>query len=322
MSKIITVIGATGIQGGSVIRALLNAPNSSYTIRATTRNPSSDAAKALASQGVKVVKADLHDVDSLIAAFTGTHAIFAVTNFFENLASIGIEKSMESETEQGINLAKAASMTETLDHYIWSTLPDSKANTGGKFFVPYFESKNAVDRYIRSDLPDLAAKTTFAWFGWYASNILNPVFRPSRIHTADGSESYITLLNIPPETKFPLLGEANVNVGLYAMAILEQAEKTLPRKFVSGVVECRGVGDVVASFAAAKGIQVRAVQISREDYRALWPGMGELMDITHYYLEVTGERAFSDVDEEVLTGDDLGVQGLVSVDEAFKRLPS
>jgi hypothetical protein len=320
MSKIITIVGATGTQGGSVIRALVaNSVNTPYSIRAITRNPQSEAAKALTNQGIEVIRADLSDVSSLTAAFTGTHAIFAVTNFFESLPTKGITGAMEIETKLGINLAKAAAATESLEHYIWSTLPDSAKNSGGKATVPYYESKTRVNEYIHS-VPDLLRKTTFVWLGWYAGNMLNPIYHPSPILTIDGSKSYVTFLNVDTETKVPLLGDENVNTGSFVKAILEQPAKTLPGKTVAGVMEQRALADVVAAFARAKGIQARALRISREDYRALWPVLGDVMDLSNVYFSVAGGNAFSGAGEEVLTAGDLGVEGLIGVEEAFGGL--
>lgn len=67
MAKLVVVIGATGVQGGSVVSTLLK--NWEYKIRAVTRNASSDSAKKLAAEGAEVVAADSGDVASLKAAF-------------------------------------------------------------------------------------------------------------------------------------------------------------------------------------------------------------------------------------------------------------
>jgi hypothetical protein len=108
----------------------------------------------------------------------GSTAIFAVTDFFEPFAASGPEKAAEVETVQGINLAKAASQVPTLQHYIWSTLPNAKRISNGKHLVPHFHAKNTVDDYIKSD-PGLLAKTTFLWVTFYASNYQYPMFTPS-----------------------------------------------------------------------------------------------------------------------------------------------
>jgi uncharacterized protein YbjT (DUF2867 family) len=67
MSPILTVVGATGVQGGSVVQSVLK--SGKYKVRAVTRNTDSEKAKALASQGVEVVTADLNDEESLVKAF-------------------------------------------------------------------------------------------------------------------------------------------------------------------------------------------------------------------------------------------------------------
>jgi len=79
--KIIAVIGATGAQGGGLVRAILADPASGFRARAITRNPSSDAAKALAAAGAEVVQGDLDDPASLVKSFEGAYGAFLVTNF-------------------------------------------------------------------------------------------------------------------------------------------------------------------------------------------------------------------------------------------------
>ncbi|KAL4966422.1 NmrA/HSCARG family protein [Aspergillus stella-maris] len=318
MSKLITIIGATGIQGGSVVKALQNDPT--WSIRAITRNTSTEAAKTLSSQGIEVVKADLNDIDSLTAAFKGTTAIFAVTNFFETLGALTIEKSMEVETTLGINLAIAASKTESLEHYIFSTLPDSSKYSGGKAIVPYYESKNAVERYIRSNLPGLLEKTTFLWLGWYASNVLAPPCHPSKIHSVDGTDTYVTLWSVPSTTKIPLLGDERVNPGLFVRSVLARPDKTQKGIYVRGITRHGSIGEVIAAFAEAKGIKIHYLQVPKEEYTPLWPGWGTLMDLSHSWLELTGGWPEAGT-EGVVTAEELGVKGLISTKEAFKGFP-
>ncbi|KAL2799910.1 NAD(P)-binding protein [Aspergillus keveii] len=333
MSKIITVVGATGTQGSSVISALLDNDTPTYTIRAITRNPQSAAAQSLSAKGITVLKADLNDITSLRTAFAGTHAIFAVTNFFEALPTLGIQQAMDTETAQGINLAIAAAQTPTLEHYIWSTLPNSAVNSEGKVVVPYYESKNRVDAYIRSSLPDLLKKTTFLWLAWFAGNMLVPFYTPTRIRTLDGSKLYAQFLSIPPTTPIPLLGDEKTNAGLFVRAILAQPHLTQSAhgRIVSTVLEYRPIEQVTELFSKRQGIQTRCLTLAKEDYKSLWPVWGEVFHLSHLYFEVMGTRAFSDVSggqhevegeaqREVLTNKDLGVKGLVGVEEVFERL--
>jgi uncharacterized protein YbjT (DUF2867 family) len=176
MSKVLTVVGGTGTQGLSLINAAII--DGSYHIRALTRNPSSEKAKALTAKGVEVVKADLNDEQSLIKAFEGSTAIFGVTDFFEPFAANGPEKAIEIEATQGINIAKAAAKTQGLEHYIWSTLPNGAKISSGKYQVPHFVAKNQVDDYIKQD-ESLKAKTTFLWVTWYGNNYQYPMFTPN-----------------------------------------------------------------------------------------------------------------------------------------------
>jgi len=74
--KIIAVVGATGAQGGGLVRAILNDKQGSFAARALTRDPNSDKAKALADAGAEVVAADVDDVKSLKKAFDGAHGAF------------------------------------------------------------------------------------------------------------------------------------------------------------------------------------------------------------------------------------------------------
>ena len=80
--KTIAVMGATGMQGGGLVRAIMNDPAGGFACRAVTRNPSSDEAQALKSLGAKIVKADLDDIASLEKAFAGAYGAFCLTKFW------------------------------------------------------------------------------------------------------------------------------------------------------------------------------------------------------------------------------------------------
>lgn len=107
MAKLICVIGVTGNQGGSVAKRFAQDPN--YRVRGITRNPDSEAAKQLASQGIEIVKADLDDLDSLVKAFNGANVIFSVTNYwFVTLTSHFAQIQSQAWPDQG-NLIHAPS---------------------------------------------------------------------------------------------------------------------------------------------------------------------------------------------------------------------
>ena len=80
--KLITIFGATGAQGGGLARAILAEPDGDFAVRAVTRKPDSNAAKALSQAGAEVVAADLDDAASVARAMQGAHGAFCVTNFW------------------------------------------------------------------------------------------------------------------------------------------------------------------------------------------------------------------------------------------------
>lgn len=193
MSRLVVVVGATGTQGGSVVNSLLK--DSSFGVRGLTRNPESDSAKALKEQGAEIVAADLNDEASVVKAFMGAYAIFAVTNFFEPADSLGVEEARKIEYQQAINMVKAAKKTPTLQHYLWSTLPNSNALSKGKYNVHFFDVKSSVDDYIRHD-KEFLAKTTFVYLTNFASNMFYPVFLPLYVVSQINSYYYTAFLNI------------------------------------------------------------------------------------------------------------------------------
>lgn len=315
MVKTVTVVGATGRQGGSVVRALLN--DGSFAVRTITRNRHSEAAKALSNQGVQVVEADLDDLTSLKAAFEGSRAIFATTNFFEQILNVTLELAILLESQRGINLAKAAAATPSVQHYIWSTLPNARRISNGKISVPHYDAKNIVDDYIKTD-PGLLQKTTFLMISFYASNMNYPFYKPFQIRPFEGKE-YIQIQSIPASVPFCLSGDAGVNVGLFVRSIIDQPHKTLPGKYVLCATETMTAGDLLNLWASTKGINTTYVQVDKETYYKLWPVWGELMDMSHEYWSIAKENAFT-AEDGVLTKDDLGIVGLVDTKTAFAAM--
>lgn len=70
-----------------------------------------------------------------------------------------------------MNIARAASKTPTIEHFIMSTLPPAGQVSGGKLKVPHMDYKHAAYEWLKANLPDLAKKTTRLWLGWYPSNL-------------------------------------------------------------------------------------------------------------------------------------------------------
>src|SRR5437899_6371039 len=130
--KLIAVIGATGHQGGGVVRALQ--ARGQFKVRALTRN--TDKHRELAEE---VVEADLDKPETLKPAFEGAHGVFLVTNFREE----GTDELKQATA--AIRAAKDAGVK----YFIWSTLPDVEAISGGKFNVPHFTGKAKIDRIVK-----------------------------------------------------------------------------------------------------------------------------------------------------------------------------
>ncbi|KAH7216123.1 hypothetical protein DER44DRAFT_170330 [Fusarium oxysporum] len=315
MPKLVSVIGATGIQGGSVIKALLN--DDAFMVRAITRDNTSAAAKSLIEKGVEVVEADLNDTSSLETAFSGSFAIFAATNFFQNFPTPSERAAIEEEATQGINLARAAIATPTLEHFIWSTLPNVSRVSDGKSFVPHFAGKNKVDDYIKSQT-ELFRKTTFLWVGFYASNLQYPFFKPFPV-TSAAPDKHVQLLPTPSSTLLSLAGDARTNVGLFVHAILEQPMKTLPGKFVLAVTDVMSTGNLLSLWASTKQKEAEYVMVDKQTYYRLWPKWGEVMEANFAYFNLVGDRSYSG-ENGVLTKDDLGIIGLIDTAEALDMM--
>ena len=133
MSKVIVISGATGQQGGATARALAG---TGFTLRALTRNPDSDAAKALASQGAEIVKADLDDEASLRSALKGAWGAYAVQNTWT--------AGVDGEEAQGHRFAKIAKEAG-IQHYVYASVASADRQTG----IPHFDNKSRVEATVR-----------------------------------------------------------------------------------------------------------------------------------------------------------------------------
>lgn len=164
--KIIAVVGATGQQGGGLVRAIMEDTGGEFRARALTRNPESESARQLAELGAEVVAADVNDRDSLVAAFEGAYGAFCVTFFWEHF-------SPEKEVEQARNMAGAA-REAGVQHVIWSTLEDTRnwvpleddrmPTLQERYKVPHFDAKgeaNAV--FEEAGVPTTYLLTSFYW---------------------------------------------------------------------------------------------------------------------------------------------------------------
>jgi hypothetical protein len=312
MFELVVIVGATGSQGGSVIKALLNRPE--YRIRGITRDADKPESRNLATKGVEMVTADTSDEASLIKAFHGASIIFAVTDFYGTFRATDPWTAMNTEYEHGMNMARAALRTQTLKQYIWSTLPSANRISQKRFFVPHFEAKARVDDFIKSQ-PQLLARTTFLWLSFYADNIKRPSFQPV-FSPAVGK--HLVLLPVPETTPFSLTGDQNVNIGVFVHGVL--AHRTMcSGKYVFVNHETITLAEYYARWGKLVGKQIQHVQIGMEDFCKLIPGYGLEMGVMLQFWSAYGERAFSG--EEMVGAKELGIEGeLVGLEDAWRSL--
>lgn len=271
--KIIAVIGATGAQGGSLVRAILADKGGEYTARAITRHPEGDKGRALAAQGAEVVGADLDDAASLAAAFAGAHGAFCVTNFWEHF-------SPEKELAQARNLAGAAKAAG-VKHVIWSTLEDTRKRVPltddrmptlkGKYKVPHFDAKGEADAFfVASGVPYTLLATSFYWDNFIYFG-MGPKAGP------DG----VLAITLPMGDK-KLPGIAAEDIGKCAYGIFKRGA-ALAGKTVGIAGEHLTGADMARAFSQALEREVRYNAVPPEVYRAFpFPGADDLGNMFQY----------------------------------------
>ncbi len=164
--KVIAVVGATGAQGGGLVRAITSDSDSPFTARALTRDTTTDKAKVLAELGAEVVAANVDDVESLKTAFAGAHGAFCVTFFWDHF-------SPEKEIAQATAMAEAVKEAD-VQHVIWSTLEDTRnwvplsddrmPTLMEKYKVPHFDAKGESDKlFTESEVPTTCLRMSFYW---------------------------------------------------------------------------------------------------------------------------------------------------------------
>ncbi|KAF2121230.1 hypothetical protein BDV96DRAFT_206571 [Lophiotrema nucula] len=282
MSKIIAVTGGTGAQGGGVANIMLKTPG--WKVRVITRNADGEKAKALVAQGAEVVQADFNDEDSLVKAFEGVHAIFAVTNFWEALFTGNTQQQAgEIEEEQSMKLARAATKTSTLEHYIWSTLPGAKNMTDGKIEVPHLDYKANVDARIKSELPQLANKTTYLFFGYYPSNMaFFPFLKPIEV---PGTGKWIQILPTPSTATIPITGDMTITPGTWVRQILANGSKTFG-KYAIVASEILTFGELLEIWSQVSGREGAYLETTLDDFAKVWGVAGAEMGAQLKFGEV------------------------------------
>ncbi|MFB6719406.1 NmrA/HSCARG family protein [Kribbella sp. NPDC056345] len=297
--KLIAVVGATGSQGGGLVRAILDDASGAYAVRALTRSAQSPSAQALAAQGAEVVEADLDDEASLRAAFDGVYGAFVVTNYWvqRTPAEEAARTRAEMELDQAGNAARAAKAAG-VKHLVWSTLEDTREFFGdrddvpslddGRYKVPHFDAKGEADEVFRTTgVPTTYLRTTF-YFDAFLQGM-----EPKR--DADGK---ITI-TFPMSDK-PLSGVASDDIGRTALEILKRPD------LIGETISIAGdhlTGHQYADhLAAALGEPVTYQPPTWNEFRTYgFPMAIEMANMFQYYAEnheeFTGDRNLDAVRE-------------------------
>ena len=278
-TKTIAVMGATGNQGGAVVKAFHNLDNSNFKIRAITRNPESEKAKAIESMVDEVVKADGDDVDSLVAAFEGCHGVFVVCNFWEDM-DVNHEMKTMRTIKDALKIAK-------VKHVVLSTLPDTRnfVNEAENkdtwtvidkelgMYTPHFDGKGEVELEYVAELPTTRMYTTF-----YMENFISFGMGPSRQADTD-----------PYAITFPM-GDAKLamvtveDIGKCACAIFQ--DQSLIGKLVgvhSEALTCKEIAEV---FTKVCGQPVQYNAVPTDVYANFgFPGADDLANMFRFFDE-------------------------------------
>jgi uncharacterized protein YbjT (DUF2867 family) len=254
--KRIAVIGATGQQGGGVVRALQAAGQ--FRVRALTRSPGEH--RGLADE---VVEADLNRPETLGPAFAGAHGVFLVTNFWEE----GTDELQQASA--AVRAAKDAGVT----HVIWSTLPDVEAISGGKFNVPHFTGKAKIDRIVREAG---FANHTFVIAPFYYQGLLGALAPQKQ---TDGSVGWA--LPLDPDLRCIHMGDIR-ELGDIVAGAFARPDEAGHGEYLPLVGDFLSFKEIVDTLNR-QGHAFSFTRVPREAYSASFPGALEIAETFAYW---------------------------------------
>jgi uncharacterized protein YbjT (DUF2867 family) len=254
--KLIAVVGATGQQGGAVVRALQ--VGKQFKIRALTRNPAKH--RELADE---VVQADLNRPETLKPALAGAHGVFLVTNFREEGTG-----EVEQATA-GVRAAKDAGVK----HFVWSTLPDVEAISRGKLHVPHFTGKAKVDRVVKEAA---FANHTFVIAPFYYQNLIG-VLAPQK--QTDGSASWA--LPLDPTVRSIHMGDIT-ELGDIVAGAFAHPDQAGHGEYLPLVGDFMSFNEIIDTLNR-QGHNFSFNQVPKEVFADLFPGAGEIAEMFNYF---------------------------------------
>jgi uncharacterized protein YbjT (DUF2867 family) len=278
--RIIAVAGATGAQGGGLVRAILSDPSSGFAVRALTRDVNSTKAKELAKLGAEVVAADVDDLESLKKAFKGAYGAFCVTFFWAHF-------SPEREVAEATHMAKAAKENR-VQHVIWSTLEDTRKlvplsdnrmpTLNGKYKVPHFDGKGEADHVFT----DLGLPVTFLLTSFYWDNLIYFGSGPKK-----GPDGKLAITMPMGDKKLP--GIAVEDIGKCAFGILKKGHEYIGKRVGIAGEHLTGA-QMAAALTRALGKEVHYNSVPPEVYRSFgFPGAEDLGNMFQYKRDFEAE---------------------------------
>lgn len=260
--KVITVFGATGAQGGSVAKALLE--DGTFAVRAVTRDVKKEAALKLKEAGAEVVAADLDDEKSIEAALKGAYGAFVVTNFWEHF-------SKDKEIAQGKRIADVSKRLG-LTLVVYSGLENVKKLTNGKLEVPHFDGKGVVEEYFR----EIGVPMTSVRLPSYYENLLT-FFKPQKDKDGDGYTLGFPMGDIP------LDGFSVKDLGGVVLSILKSPSK-YTGKDIGLSTEKLTTEQYATIMTRVLGKNIRDGKLTPEIYAKMgFPGAQELANMFTFY---------------------------------------
>ena len=254
--KLIAVIGATGQQGGSVVRALQ--AGNQFKVRALTRNPAKH--RELADE---VIQVDLSRPETLTAAFEGAHGVFLVTNLWE---------AGTDEVEQATAAVRAAK-NAGVKHFVWSTLPDVEAISGGKFHDPHFTGKAKVDRIVKAAG---FANHTFVIAPFYYQNLIG-VLAPQK--QADGSVGWA--LPLDPTVRSIHMGDIS-ELGDIVAGAFARPDQAGHGEYLPLVGDFMSFNEIVDTLNR-QGHNFSFKQVPKEVFAGFFPGAADVAEMFSYF---------------------------------------
>lgn len=254
-NKLIAVVGASGRQGGAVMRALQ--ASGQFKVRALTRNPAKHVQLA-----DEVVLADLNSPETLKAAFAGAHGVFLVTNSAE---------PGTDERKQALAAVRAAK-DAGVQHFIWSTLPNVETISHGTFDVPHFTNKAKIDRIVG----DAGfAYHTFVIAPFFYQNL--SALAPQR--QADGTASWA--LPLDPERRVIHMGDIT-ELGYIVAGAFAQPELAGHGEYLPLVGDFLSFNEIIAMLNQ-QGHEISFKQVPKELFAGWFPGAKEVAEMLAYF---------------------------------------